>query len=213
MTIENSERRKMPHIIFPVSGRGRSLRSVYDKRETISVKRGTLIVVMAFTATILMFGHAFYVNAGFNLLAQDVSSPRSQRISNHELTKLRWIEGTWRGTGDVEKPFYERYHFENDSTLVVESFADETLSKVDDVTRFELRDGTFGNWGDGARWAATQLTDESITFEPVVRARNSFRWQRESKDLWKAILDWPASEGKPARQRIYRMERLSPAKE
>jgi len=177
------------------------------------VKRGTLIVVMAFTATILMFGHAFYVNAGFNLLAQDVSSPRSQRISNHELTKLRWIEGTWRGTGDVEKPFYERYHFENDSTLVVESFADETLSKVDDVTRFELRDGTFGNWGDGARWAATQLTDESITFEPVVRARNSFRWQRESKDLWKAILDWPASEGKPARQRIYRMERLSPAKE
>src|ERR1700755_1314463 len=46
------------------------------------------------------------------------------RIGAAELAKLRWIEGAWRGTGDVEKPFYERYRFENDSTLAVESFPD-----------------------------------------------------------------------------------------
>ena len=174
------------------------------KRERKVLKRATLMVVVAFAAVALL--------SGFNVLAQDTATQKSKPISGAELAKLHWIEGTWRGTGDVEKPFYERYHFEGDSTLVVESFADETLGKVDDVTRFELRDGTFGNWGDGPRWAATLITDDAITFEPVARARNTFRWQRQSKDLWQAILDWPASEGKPARRRNYRMERWPPPK-
>jgi hypothetical protein len=146
--------------------------------------------------------------------AQETTAQAAQpkRISPAELKKLRWIEGSWRGTGDVEKPFYERYYLEGGSTLVVESFDDETLSKVTDVTRFELKDGTFGNAGTGSRWAATALDDDSITFEPVVKARNTFRWQRESKDVWKATLDWPALGDKPARRRVYRMERLPSGK-
>jgi hypothetical protein len=108
----------------------------------------------------------------------------------------------------VESPFYERYHFEGESTLVVESFADETLGKVTEVTRFELKDGVLGNAGEGARWAATDLRDDSVTFEPVTGARNSFRWQRESANTWKATLNWPALSDKPARQRVYLMERL-----
>jgi hypothetical protein len=134
------------------------------------------------------------------------TTPKS--ISTSDLKSLHWIEGTWRGTGDVEKPFFERYYFENDSTLAVESFTDETLSKVDDVTRFELKDGQFGNGGEGSRWAATKLDDASITFEPVVKARNTFRWEKESKDVWKAVLNWPGTEGNPAKQRVYRMERV-----
>lgn len=133
-------------------------------------------------------------------------------INASDLKKLKWIEGTWRGTGDVEQPFYERYYFENESTLVVESFSDETLSKVTDVTRFDLKDGQFGNRGEGSRWAATELKEGSITFEPVVRARNSFLWERESNDVWRAVIKWPAAEGKPARQRVYRMERLPAVK-
>jgi hypothetical protein len=140
-----------------------------------------------------------------NLLPSQTSGIK--RLSPSDLMKLRWIEGTWRGTGDVESPFFERYYFENDSTLVVEGFSDETLSKVSDVTRFELRDGQFGNWGEGARWAVTQLDDASVTFEPVARARNTFRWEKQSKDGWKAVLSWPANESSPAKQRIYKMER------
>ncbi len=34
-----------------------------------------------------------------------------QRITVAELAKLRWIDGTWRVTGVVKTPFYERYHF------------------------------------------------------------------------------------------------------
>jgi hypothetical protein len=134
--------------------------------------------------------------------------PQPARVTPDDLRKLRWIEGAWRGTGDVEKPFYERYRFESETTLAVESFKDETLKESDDVTRFELRDGQFGKFGTGARWVATALDENSITFEPVAVARNSFRWERESQDVWKATLDWPAAEGKPARRRVYRMERL-----
>jgi hypothetical protein len=140
------------------------------------------------------------------------SAATPARINAAELSKLRWIEGAWRGTGDVEKPFYERYRFENDSTLAVESFTDETLSKSDDVTRFELKDGQFGNGGEGSRWAASELTDNSITFVPVRSARNSFRWQKESDGTWTAVLDWPAADSKPARRRVYKMERWPASK-
>ena len=63
----------------------------------------------------------------------------------------------WRGTGDVESPFFERYRFENETTLAVDSFTDETLMKVEDTTRFVLKDGQFGNGGEGSRWVATRI--------------------------------------------------------
>lgn len=130
-----------------------------------------------------------------------------KRVTEAELKKLRWIEGTWRGTGDVEKPFFERYYFENDTTLVVEGFPDETVSKANDVTKFVLKEGQFGNEGEGARWAVSRLEDDSITFVPVAKARNWFRWERRSQDEWKAVIGFPAGEGKPARERVYKMER------
>jgi hypothetical protein len=58
---------------------------------------------------------------------------------------LRWIEGTWRGSGVDQAPFFERYRFENESTLAVDSFSDEKLDKIEDTRRFELKDGWFGS--------------------------------------------------------------------
>lgn len=141
--------------------------------------------------------------------AQSTATPAN--ITANDLKKLLWIEGTWRGTGDVETPFYERYRFENDNTLIVEGLADESVSKVTDTTRFELKDGQFGNGGD-TRWVATEVADNYITFSPVARAKNTFRWQKESADSWKAVLTWPATEKTPAKERVYRMERWPPAK-
>jgi hypothetical protein len=144
-----------------------------------------------------------------NAAAQQQPAPA--RISASDLSKLRWIEGSWRGTGDVEKPFFERYRLEGDS-LVVEGFDDETLAKVSDSTRFELKDGEFGGGSEGSRWAASELTEDGVTFVPVKVARNTFRWQKESDGTWKAVLDWPAADGKPARRRVYKMERWPPQK-
>ncbi len=183
-------------------------------KQSMRAKSRIKVFAIIFVAGVLLFSFSLFVSTKTTARAQEASTQavKPKRISPGELAKLRWIEGTWRGTGDVETPFYERYHFEGEATLVVEGLADETLSKVADVTRFELKDGAFGNAGEGARWVATQLEDKSVTFEPVAKARNTFRWQQESKDVWKAILNWPATGDKPARQRVYLMERLPAGK-
>ena len=137
--------------------------------------------------------------------------PILKNITPADLAKLRWIEGSWRGTGDIDKPFYERYKFENDVTLAVESFDDDKFDKATDLSRFVLKDGEFGSTdAEGRRSAASAIDANSVTFEPVTKSRNTFRFERESDNSWKAILTWPATDKAPAGQRIYKMERWPP---
>ena len=137
-------------------------------------------------------------------IGQQVQTPKPKLITTVDLQQLRWIEGSWRGTGVDQAPFFERYRFENDTTLAVDTLEGE---KVTDTTRFELKNGEFGGGSEGSRYVATALDENSITFAPVTKARNSFRWQRTTADSWKAVLNWPAANGKPAGERVYNMER------
>ena len=132
------------------------------------------------------------------------NQPPERKFSTAEISKLRWIEGTWRGSGVDQAPFFERYRFENESTLAVDSFPDEKLDKVEDTSRFELKDGRFGN----GSYVASSIDDNGINFDPVANAKNSFRWERISNNAWKATLKWPAEGNKPARERVYNMERI-----
>lgn len=133
-------------------------------------------------------------------------APGPKQTTAADLKKLHWIEGTWRGTGGGVATFYERYKFENDATLVVETLTDETLSKVEDTSRFELKDGSFGHSEAESGSVATELDDRSITFAPLGKARNSFRWERESENSWQAVLKWTDANG-AAQERTYQMER------
>ena len=135
---------------------------------------------------------------------QQIQPPKPKLITTADLQKLRWIEGSWRGTGIDQAPFFERYRFENETTLAIETIEGE---KVTDTTRFELKNGEFGGGSEGSRYVATALDENSITFAPVTKARNSFRWQRAMADSWKAVLNWPATKDKPAGERVYNMER------
>jgi len=137
-------------------------------------------------------------------IGQQVQTPQPKLITTVDLQQLRWIEGSWRGTGIDQAPFFERYRFEGDNTLAVDTIEGE---KVTETTRFELKNGEFGGGSGGSRYVATALDENSITFGPVTKARNSFRWQRTTADAWKAVLNWPAANGKPARERVYNMER------
>ena len=128
----------------------------------------------------------------------------AKNFSTADIAKLRWIEGTWRGSGVDQAPFFERYRFENESTLAVDSFPNEKLNKAEETTRFELKEGRFGN----STYVASSIDDNGINFEPVANARNSFRWERVSDNAWKATLKWPAQGNKPARERVYNMERI-----
>jgi len=133
-------------------------------------------------------------------------APVPKDIVAADLKQLRWIEGSWRGTGGGVPTFYERYHFENDSTLVVEGLADETLKTVDDVSRFELKDGHFGYNGGDTGSVAVALDGNGVTFAPLGKSKNFFRWQRESDNAWKAVLNWTDKNGAP-KERVYVMER------
>ena len=170
-------------------------------------RTGTLLLcVLILGALFLISGGA---KTGSRANGQATPSPfvPGRTFNTADLKKLRWIEGTWRGTGGGVPPFVERYKFESDTTLAVEGFEGENLDKVTDVTRFELKDGEFGGGSEGSRYVASAIDDKSITFEPVRKARNSFRWERESENSWKAILNSPATDQAPAKQRTYQMER------
>lgn len=169
-------------------------------------QRQIFSLVLAAVVLCLVTGCA---KIGSKASAQATPSPfvPGRTFNIADLKKLRWIEGTWRGTGGGVAPFVERYRFESDTTLAVEGFEGEKLDKVTDVTRFELKNGEFGGGSEGSRYVASSIDDKSITFEPVTKARNSFRWERESENSWKAIISWPATDQAPAKQRIYQMER------
>ena len=137
-------------------------------------------------------------------------SERPAVLGAADLLALRWIVGSWRGSGDGQSPFYERYRFVDDSTLLMEGFRDSTLAQVSETTRYELRGGRFANTGpaDAAQWVAVRLTGGAITFAPVRRARNRFTWKPVSADEWIADLVWPPADASvPARTRTYRLVR------
>jgi len=129
------------------------------------------------------------------------------RITVRDFRRLRWIEGSWRGSGSGQAPFYERYRFADDSTLVVDGFADSTLATVTESTRFQLRGGLLGNPG-AVRWVASRLDDRAVDFVPVAGARNTFTWRYDTPDRWTALLHWPASDTRPARDATYTMVRI-----
>ncbi len=134
----------------------------------------------------------------------------SVRVPPRALTQVRWIEGTWKGTGaegTTQEPFYERYTLVNDSTLVVESLQDSTLQLVTDTTRYEQHGDSLSNPGRGPRWIATFVSPDSIHFEPLSGTKNRFVFRRGDDSSWTAVLDWPPVDS-VARHRVYLMMRI-----
>jgi hypothetical protein len=130
----------------------------------------------------------------------------SNKLTSADIAKLKWLEGTWRGM-DGEKPFFERYRFENGTAMVVETLEDETLSKVTETSRFELKDGEFGHTEGKQRSAASYITDTAVQFVPVEGGGNRFRFERNDDGTgWRAVLDLLPSAADPAPTKIYNME-------
>lgn len=111
---------------------------------------------------------------------------------------------------DGDKPFFERYRIENDTAMIVETLTDETLSKVEDTSRFELKDGEFGHTQGDRRSAASWISADAVQFVPAAGGGNNFRFERQTDGTWRAVLEWPATASKPAGQKIYKMEPWPP---
>ena len=133
--------------------------------------------------------------------AQPQTTPFN-KFTAADIAKLKWIEGTWQGMNGDE-PFFERYKIEESAMIV------ETLKRDGSVDgppeRFELKNGEFGKGEGETRSVATEITDTSVQFVPAVQGKgNNFRFVKQA-DGWEAILEWPATADKPARQKTYRM--------
>ena len=128
--------------------------------------------------------------ANINTQPPVVQSTPSRKFTAADVAKLKWIEGTWRGM-DGDKPFYERYKVE-ETALVVETLkADGSVNGAPD--RFELKDGEFGKDEGDQRSVASEITTDYIQFVPAVPGKsNSFRFERQANNTWRAVLDWPA---------------------
>src|SRR5687768_18429081 len=96
------------------------------------------------------------------------------RVPPGALRQVPWLLGTFRGRGEgstVQEPFYERYSLADDSTLIVESFKDSTLTGAIDTSRYEVRRDSLSNPGQ-RRYIASVVTADSIVFSPLVGVRN-----------------------------------------
>ena len=120
---------------------------------------------------------------------------------------MPWLLGTFRGAGvdgTTQAPFYERYSLADDSTLIVESFKDSTLTGAIDSTRYQVRADSLTNTGAG-RYIATSISPDSVVFGPLTGVKNGFVWRKGDSASWTAIIVPVAAD---AQRRFYRMARL-----
>ncbi len=140
--------------------------------------------------------------------AKPASTP-SNKFTPADISKLKWIEGTWRGM-DGDKPFYERYTFDG-TTMIVQGL-NEDGSPDGEAGRYELKNGEFGKGEGEKRSAASEITDTYVQFVPGPSAKgNSYRFTKQPHG-WDALLEWTATAGRPAGQKTYRMEPWEPKK-
>jgi len=165
-----------------------------------------LITVLAVIAGTVLAGCGAN-NTGNNNKPSNTTPPPqipvtpSNKFTAADIAKFKWIEGSWKGM-EGDKPFYETYHFENDTALVV----DTTDGENSKTTRYELKDGEFGNTDETLRSAASEITADFAQFVPVSPGANSFRFERNTDGTWTATLVWQGRKGKRPGSKIYKME-------
>ena len=134
-----------------------------------------------------------YIAAAVAVAAITVRAARAQSSRNSgtpfgvaDLGKLRWLEGTWRGTSPGEANVYERYHFVNDSTIEITYYSDSSLDRPSGSGRVYLTVGRIYHTFGPDRWGATRVDKSGVYFVPQVNARNTFAWSYEGPDTWTA---------------------------
>lgn len=149
-----------------------------------------------------VMGIAFNASAS----AQSQRALPRARFSAADLPKLRWLEGRWRGSGPGEAPFYETYHFANDTTLEITYFADSAFARATGTGRVYLSVGRIYHTTGPGQWGATKIDETGAYFIPERNATNTFNWTYESPDAWTSIVRSSATGTE--RVRVYSMRRI-----
>src|SRR5262245_15036128 len=156
-----------------------------------------------------------YVVAAVAVTTLAMRSARAQSPSNSgtpfgvsDLAKLRWLEGTWRGTSPGESNTYERYHFVNDSTIEITYYSDPALDRPLGSGRVYLTVGRIYHTFGPNRWVASRIDKSGVYFVPQVNARNTFSWAYEGPSTWTATRRSGASGREMVT--VYQMRRMRP---
>jgi hypothetical protein len=140
------------------------------------------------------------------VLAAACTPKQDQRapVTLADFQQLRWLEGTWRGSGGDYAAFFEEYRFVDDSTIQMKSFADSTLATVSDSSRIELRGGGVNSRSARSTYAG-EVTAGRIAFKRPGSTAGGHTFERVSDDHWTATLH-PATAG--GRETVYQMRRI-----
>ena len=128
-------------------------------------------------------------------------------VSVDDFGALRWIEGTWRGTGPGQETFYERYTMVDDSTIRSEASPDSTFPDAGEAGSIRLRGGRVTTGDETMEWAVSSIDARSVRFDPVRGASNAFVWTSDSDSTWEARLSWTDRDG-VAHEQVYQMRRV-----
>ena len=137
------------------------------------------------------------------VISSFVQSQEANRYTGQHFKSLRWLEGTWKGTGSGEAPFYEKLEFVNDTLMQITYYSDSTLTKSSTDGGVYLSGGKIYHNYKSAVWELKQMKDKSAEFAPIKRASNSFTWKYNSPDEWTATL---FTAGNP-KGKVYRLQR------
>jgi hypothetical protein len=129
------------------------------------------------------------------------------QVSSAQFQQLRWIEGSWRGTGGGVDAFYEGYRWTDDSTIAKYDYADSTLGMVTDSGTIALRAGVVRS-GTERSYVVVALDSTTVRFAPERNAANGFEWRRTAPDAWTARLTWDSAG--VAKERVYELRAHRP---
>ncbi len=119
-------------------------------------------------------------------------------VTKAQLTSLRWIEGTWRGTGGGVPSFAESYKFVNDTTIEISFYTDSTAAKVTGTGKMFLTSNQLFYAGNGTEYVATKIAPNAVTFVPKgTNGKNQLEWTMTSPTQWTAVLKGGTGEVTP----------------
>ena len=108
------------------------------------------------------------------------------KVTQADFAGLRFLEGSWKGSGYAPGPFFESYRFVNDSTIEMASWTDSTFAKKSDSTIYVFRNGEIRSRNGEA--AVVRIDSLGYHFQ---RLNGQSRWvfRRISPDRWTATLN------------------------
>ena len=126
-------------------------------------------------------------------------------LTRLEFRQLRWLVGTWRGSGLSVPERFEEYAVRDDSTLVMRAYADSTFQVVTDSGTIEWRNGAVKSRSGKATYVVIAFSASAVRFMRPGAWGGGHTYRMISGDEWTATLHADTRRGKAT---IYTMQRV-----